>query len=266
MSTQSKKQQTAKPTVGIFKFSCCAGCQFELIYFQKFVLETFGAIDLRFCKMATSGGDEEGPFDIALIEGTITESSQVDQLKKIRQISRKLYAIGSCAVNGGIPAIKTMRPELDVERSVYKNVEGVHSIKPGALDEYVKVDGYIKGCPVGDNDFHELITSLFHGKRPEFNNTSVCMECKRKGNTCVLVAYGDFCMGPVTNAGCGALCPTYERPCYACWGPMDDPNAPALARQFEKMGATPDDIIRRFTMFASVTIAFRKGAELYESP
>lgn len=252
-----------RPRVGVFKYSCCAGCEFQLIYFQKRILEVFSAVDLVYCKMAQSGGIEEGPFDVALVEGAITESEQADQLKRIREASRYLIPIGSCAVNGGIPAIKSGSTELDVEKRVYQNTSVIHSIRPEPIDAYVRVDGYIKGCPMGDADLFELVTSLLLDKRPEFFNYSVCMECKRRGNVCVLVAYNEPCMGPVTNAGCGALCPTYERPCYACWGPMDDANSPALARQFEKIGLSPDDIVRRFTEFASIKIEFRKGAEIY---
>lgn len=254
----------AKPRVGIFKYSCCAGCQFELIFFQKHVEEVFGVIDLVYCKMAQSSGIDEGPFDVALIEGTVTEAHQVDQLKRVRQASKYLFAMGSCAVNGGIPAIKSRSAELEIEKRVYDDTSVIHSITPQPLDAYVKVDGYIKGCPVGDRDLFELFASLFFDKKPNFFNYSVCMECKRKGNTCVLVAYNEPCMGPVTNAGCGALCPTYERACYACWGHMEDANAPALARQFEKMGLPDEDIVRRFTEFSSVRIEFRKGAEMYE--
>lgn len=254
-----------KPRIGIFKYSCCAGCEFQLIYFQNHVFEVFGAVDLIYCQMASSGGVEEGPFDVALIEGTITEDWQADQLKRIREASKYLIPIGSCAVNGGIPAIKSMIPELDVQRRVYPDLSTIHSMRPHSVDQYVKVDGYVKGCPPGERDVIELVTALLLGKqRPEFLEYCVCVECKLRGNICVLVADNQPCLGPVTNAGCGALCPSHGRPCYGCWGPMDDANAPALARQLEKMGFPAEDIVRFFTMFASVKPEFRKGAELYE--
>ena len=111
---------------------------------------------------------------------------------------------------------------------------------------------------------YEALTSVLLGKKPDFLEYSVCVECKLKGNICVLVAYKMPCMGPVTNAGCGALCPSNNRACYACWGPMKQPNASALARQFEFMGISPEDIFRKFTLFGSVTTEFRKASELYE--
>ncbi|HID96373.1 MAG TPA: oxidoreductase [Candidatus Latescibacteria bacterium] len=253
-----------RPRIGIFKYSCCAGCQFQLIYFQEHLLETFGAVDIVYGRMETSAGSEEGPFDVVLIEGAITESKQADQLKAVRGRSKYLVPIGSCAVNGGIPAIKNLTPELEVEQRVYSRIEPIHSVRAHPADEYVRVDAYLRGCPVGETDLIELVTALLLGTRPRMIDYCVCVECKRRGNTCILVAEGAPCMGPVTNAGCGALCPSNHRSCYACWGPMPGANAPALARKFEAMGMPPDEIVRRFTEFGCPTLEFRKGAELYE--
>jgi len=215
--------------------------------------------------MVSSGGTPEGPFDIALVEGTITEAWQVYELKKIRERTKYLFAIGSCAINGGIPAIKSTQPELEVQKRVYADLSPIHSIRPDTIVSYVAVDGDIKGCPPGERDLIEALTSVLSGRKPDFLEYSVCIECKIKTNICVLVAHGMPCMGPVTNAGCGALCPTNNRPCYSCWGPMKQANASALAKLFESTGMTPEDIVRRFTLFGSVTTEFRKTAERYET-
>jgi coenzyme F420-reducing hydrogenase gamma subunit len=250
--------------VGFFKYSCCAGCEFQFIYFQRYIIETLNNFDFVFCKMITSGGTSEGPFDVSLIEGTITESWQADELKRIREKSAYLFAIGSCAINGGIPALKSTHPELEVEKKVYQDLSTIHSIRPSAIDAYVHVDGFIRGCPPGERDLCEALTSVLVGKQPDFIEYSVCIECKLNGSTCLLVAYNMPCMGPVTNAGCGALCPSHNRACYSCWGPMRQANTLALARRFEAMGESSDDIIRKFTLFGSVTTEFRKAAEFYE--
>ncbi len=252
-----------KHRLGVFKYSCCAGCEFQLLYFQKYILELFDHMEVLFLKMAQSGGIEEGPFDLALIEGAVTQSEQADQLKRVRNNSRWLLPIGSCAVNGGVPAIKNHIAELEIENRVYQDVGTLHSIKAQPVDAYVKVDGYIKGCPMGQLDLIEATLSLVLGKRPSFFNYAVCVECKLKENLCVLVARNEPCMGPVTNAGCGALCPSYGRACYGCWGPMEDANAQALARQFERMGLSSQEIFCRFTQYASAKAEFRRGAELY---
>lgn len=248
-----------KPKIGIFKYSCCAGCEFQLIYFQKYVLEVLNSVEVTFCRMLQSGGPENGPFDIALIEGAITEQWQADQLKKVRSVSRLVVPIGSCAVCGGIPAIKNTTNEYEIQKRVYQNHPSIHSIRAHPIDHYVKVDGYIKGCPMGVRDLTEFVISALLGKRPDFLEYCVCVECKLKGNICVLVAYGEPCMGPVTNAGCGALCPSHNRGCYGCWGPMKDANSRALADQFEKMGLSKEEILLKFTEFGQPVAEYLQG-------
>jgi sulfhydrogenase subunit delta len=234
------------------------------MYFQKHIIETLANFDFVFAKMLLRGGSPHGPFDIALIEGTVTEAWQADELKKIREQSTYLFAVGSCAIDGGIPAIKSTMTELEAEKRVYKDLSTIHSIRPYSIDAYVKVDGYIRGCPPGERDLYEALSSVLTGKKPDFIQYSVCVECKLKGNICVLVAYGMPCMGPVTNAGCGALCPSMNRACYSCFGPMKQANGLALAKKFKLMGLSRDDIVRKFTQFGADTIEFRRAIETYE--
>ncbi len=252
-----------KPRLGIFKYSCCAGCQFQLIFFQRKVAELLGAVEVVYGRMETDAGTPEGPFDLALIEGTITESWQADELKHVRNVSGFLVPIGSCATNGGIPAIKNLVNEREVEARVYRDLSTVHSVRASPVDHYVRVDAYARGCPVGEAEVLEVVSGLLLGRRPDTAAYAVCVECKMRGNTCVLVSDNLPCMGPVTNAGCGALCPSNGRACYACWGPMEKPNAPALARQFRLMGQPPDEIARRFSEFGYPTHEFQPGVELY---
>jgi len=249
-----------KPRVGIFKYTGCAGCQFQIIHFIERLNEVLGAIDIVYGKMETDSDAEEGPFDIALIEGAITEAEQADQLKKVRRNSKYLVPIGSCAVNGGIPAIKNMTPELEVEARVYEDISPVHSMKAHAIGEYVVVDAVLRGCPAGERDLYELVTSLLLDKKPNMVEHCVCVECKMKGNPCILLTENQPCMGPVTNGGCGAMCPSNGRACYGCWGPMYNANSTALAVKFEQMGLPPDEIIRRFSMFGYPTFEFHKVA------
>jgi len=252
-------KKTKKPKIGIFKYSCCAGCEFQLIFFQKYVMEVFEAVEITYCKMLQSSGKEQGPFDVALIEGAVTQQWQADQLKQVRSVSRRLIPIGSCAVCGGVPAIKNTRQECTVQEAVYGDTSVIHSVKAHPVDHYVKVDGYIRGCPMGLRDLNEMVTSLLLEKRPDFVEYCVCVECKLKGNICVLAAYGQPCMGPVTNAGCGALCPSHNRACYGCWGPMKDANARALADLFETLRLSRQDINRLFTGFAQPAVQWKSG-------
>ena len=228
-----------KLRLGFFKYSCCAGCEFQTFYFQRHLPETLNAFEIVFARMVSSGGTPDGPFDVSLIEGTITEAWQIDELKRVRKNSGLVFAIGACAVNGGIPAIKTMAPELEIEESVYRDISTIHSIRPHPIDVYIPVDGMIRGCPPGERDLFEALSSVLAGKKPDFLRYAVCVECKLKKNICVLVAYNLPCMGPVTNAGCGALCPTYKRPCYSCFGSLRQANAPALGEAFPQDRPVP---------------------------
>jgi sulfhydrogenase subunit delta len=252
-----------KRRLGFFKFSCCAGCEFQTFFFQRHLLETLGAFDIVYARMVSSGGSPDESFDVALVEGTVTEEWQVKELIKIRKHSRLLFAIGTCAVNGGIPAIKASMPELEVEESVYADLSAIRSIRPHPVDVYIPVDGYIRGCPPGERDLVEALTSVFIRKKPSFLTYSVCIECKLKDNICVLTAYKMPCMGPVTNAGCGALCPSHDRACYSCFGVMKQANVPALARKFRTFGMSDEDIARKFSLFDADSTGFRK-ADLYE--
>ena len=248
-----------KPKIGVFKYSCCAGCEFQLIFFQKYILELFETAEIKFFKMLQSGDDDTGPFDVALIDGAITERWQAEHLKKVRSVSKYLLPIGSCAVCGGVPAIKNTTEESRIHKTVYEDTSVIESIETKPVDYYVKVDGYIKGCPMGQRDLTEMVVSLLLDKRPDFLEYCVCVECKLNGTTCVLAAYDEPCMGPVTNAGCGALCPGLNRGCYGCWGPMKDANAKALADQFRKMGLDDEEIHLKFTEFAQPSEEWKAG-------
>lgn len=253
-----------KPRIGIFKYTCCAGCQFQLIFFQEYLLEMFESIEIIYGRMETDRDEDQGPFDLALIEGAITESWQADELKRIRKCSTYLVPIGSCATNGGIPAIKNMTNEYDVENRVYKDIAPIHSMRTEPVHHYVQVDAMLRGCPAGERDLKELVSSLLLERVPRMVNNCVCVECKARYNTCILVAEGKPCMGPVTNGGCGAICPSNHRACYACWGPLPNANAPALARKFELIDLSPEEIIRRFSLFGYPLVEFQKAAELYQ--
>lgn len=244
-----------KPRAGFFKFSCCTGCGFELAYFQRSLEDTLKSFDFTFFRLAYSSGAPEGPFDLALVEGTVTEPHQAVELKRIRENSAVLYAVGSCAIAGGIPAIKAGGRELEIEKRVYqKKLYRLTSMRPSVLSDYVKVDGCVRGCPPGRRDLEEALVSILLHRRPEFIEYSVCVECKLRGNICLLVDEGLPCMGPVTNAGCGALCPACHRACYSCFGLMSQANIPALKNKFRELGLSGEEIERRFTLFDALRL------------
>jgi|Deesub1362A_J573_1020465.scaffolds.fasta_scaffold00071_119 coenzyme F420-reducing hydrogenase gamma subunit len=239
--------------LGFFKFTCCSGCGFELLYFQPFLRELLEQFELVFFRLASSGGSPRGPFDIVLVEGAVTEPWQLRELRALRQRTAQLYAVGSCAVLGGISALKALAPELQVQRQVYPRTHRrLSSLRPQPLRAYVALEGELRGCPPQPEGLAEVLLGVLLGRRPSLPSHSVCLECKMGGNVCLLQERSEPCLGPVVNAGCGALCPSANRACYGCFGFMPGANLEALKERFRQMGLPEEEIKRRFSLFEAL--------------
>jgi coenzyme F420-reducing hydrogenase gamma subunit len=189
----------------------------------------------------------KGPYDIGLVEGSITTPHDVERIREIRKSCNVLIAIGACATAGGIQALRNWRDIKEMVRLVYATPEYISTLDRSLpVSSYVHVDYELRGCPVSKDQLLGALTALLHGRKPSFPTSSVCMECKSRGTTCVLVARQTPCLGPVTQAGCGAICPSYDRGCYGCFGPMDSTNGPALAARFREMGLDKNEVTLLF--------------------
>lgn len=249
-----------KPKIAVFKFTGCAGCQLEILRLEDTILEIAGAMDIAHWMMVTSR-TLNGPYDISLVEGSVSTPREIEEIKKIRANTRMLVAFGDCAISGCIPSIKNWFPLEELKKAVYENPSVISSIEIQGIDKYVPVDAYLKGCPPHQETILELLKGYFLGIKPLIRPHCVCVECKLRENSCLITAKNRPCMGPVTNAGCGALCPSLNRDCEGCYGPMSDPNALPLAETFKKIGLTKDDIVRKFRKYAGTTPEFCKEAE-----
>lgn len=255
-----------KAIVAVYKFGSCAGCQLELLNYEEGLLDLLELVDFAQFYEATRD-NRPGPYDLGLVEGAIISPDQVEVIKKAREDCKVLVAVGACATTGGVPALKNDHEVGSLLTRVYpgneKDIETLNSGK--GIDAYVKVDYYLQGCPVERSEILELVHALFLGRRPDLKPWPVCMECKMKENVCLVVSRSESCMGPVTRAGCGALCPTFGRPCYNCHGPMSNPNPKALMDVFAAQGLSTEDIVRKFTGYAREMEPFKKGIEEYVS-
>lgn len=247
-----------RPRIAVYKFSSCAGCQLQILNMEDSLLEMVGAVDLAYFVMARREKGA-GPFDIGFVEGAITSPEEVIKIKEARRECKTLVALGTCAVCGGIPTLKNWAPQVDIEARVYQHPEAIHSVRAYPINQYVKVDAYLRGCPIDRDEFLEVVTSALVGSKPYLRAHSTCMECKLAENVCLFHTERQLCMGPVTAAGCGAFCPSVGRTCQGCRGPADDPNARSLAEAMLAIGAGPDDIRRRFSLFAGESKALQKG-------
>jgi coenzyme F420-reducing hydrogenase gamma subunit len=252
-----------KPKLGVFKFASCDGCQLSLLDCEDELLTVAGAVQIAFFPEA-SREYLEGPYDLTLIEGSITTPHDLAAIKKIREDSKFLVAIGSCATAGGIQALRNWKDVKEFTSYVYAHPEYISTLdKATPISDHVKVDFELRGCPINKWQLVELVNALLHARKPNIPNYSVCVECKRRGTPCVMVAQGIPCLGPVTHAGCNALCPAYDRGCYGCFGPMETPNVPALAEWWKSIGVDDRTLVNALRSFNAYAQPFREASDVY---
>lgn len=254
----------ARPKLAVFKFSSCDGCQLALLSLEDELLQLAGAVEVAYFLEASSG-TAAGPYDVALVEGSITAPAEVDRIRAIRGDAKYLVAIGACATAGGIQALRNWRDLGELIRHVYATPSFIDTLTESTpIAAHVPVDFELNGCPINKRQLLEVLTSLLAGRRPHLPAHSVCVECKRLGTVCLLVSRGIPCLGPLTHAGCGALCPAYNRGCFGCYGPMESPNADSLIEHLTQAGARRDELVRLLRGFTGFSEAFRAASEKWE--
>lgn len=251
----------AVPRIAIYKFSSCAGCQLQFINFESEMLDMLGQVHISYFKEATSL-EEDPPYDIGFVEGSITCPHEEEKIKKVREECNILVALGACACEGCMNTLKNYRPIKEQVERVYEHPEFINTYDAAySIDHYVDVDAYIHGCPVDREELREFVTATLMGKKPFLRPHPVCVECKLNENECLLLTRNELCLGSVTRGGCGAVCTTFGRPCFGCRGPSVDANPEALVKIFRRLGYDDSEIERRFKYFSGETPGFRKGAE-----
>lgn len=249
------------PTLAVWKFASCDGCQLTLLDCEDELLTLAGRVRIAHFLEASSAV-EPGPYDLSLVEGSITTSDDAERIRQIRAESAKLVTIGACATAGGIQALRNFGDVAEFAAAVYASPHYIDTLATSTpISAHVPVDFELRGCPIDRRQLLEVLTAFLVGRKPDIPDTSVCTECKRRGLTCVMVADGTPCLGPVTHAGCGALCPAHSRGCYGCFGPMSGANIPALLPQLRSCGMTEDAIDRIFATFNAAAFAERDRRE-----
>jgi coenzyme F420-reducing hydrogenase gamma subunit len=222
-----------KPKLAVWKFASCDGCQLSLLDCEDELLKLAEHIEIAYF-MEASKKAEFGPYDLSLIEGSITTIEDAKRIQEVRKQSKHLVTIGACATAGGIQGLRNFQNVKDYLKLVYPNPEYISTLSTSTpIAEHVKVDFELQGCPINKYQLLEVCRSFLLDKKPNIPRVSVCVECKERGNTCILVSEGVPCLGPVTHAGCGALCPSYNRGCYGCYGPKESANPKPLTNWFE---------------------------------
>jgi coenzyme F420-reducing hydrogenase gamma subunit len=256
---------TPKPLLAVWKFASCDGCQLSLLDCEEELLAVAGAVEIANFPEA-SRAVAKGPYDLSLVEGSITTPHDAERIHKVRRQSKFLITIGACATAGGIQAIRNFRDVAEFARIVYPNPGQIEALKKSTpIADHVFVDFELRGCPINKYQLLEVVGAFVNGRKPNIARFSVCQECKRAGHVCVMVAHGTPCLGPATHAGCGALCPAYHRGCYGCFGPKETPNTASLSAQFGQMGMVKDDIVRAFRGFNAYAEAFHRESLAHET-
>ena len=255
---------SAKPKLAVWKFASCDGCQLSLLDCEDQLMELVDVLDIAYF-LEASRATVEGPYELSLVEGSVSTSEHLERIRQIRSQSKYLVTIGACATAGGIQALRNFRSVHDFLSLVYAQPEYIDTLERSTpISEHVPVDFELRGCPINKTQLLETVRTFLLGHRPTLPSHSVCMECKKRGTVCVMVANGIPCLGPVTQAGCGAVCPAYHRGCYGCYGPMESPNASALSRQWKTLGVTDSGLTRAYRGFNAYAKAFREESEKHE--
>lgn len=260
-----RSRKPARPKLAVWKFASCDGCQLSLLDCEDELLALSEVIEIANFVEA-SRAVVKGPYDLSLVEGSITTRHDRERIQEVRRQSRFLVTIGACATAGGIQALRNFKDVKEFVSIVYARPEYIETLETSTpISAHVPVDFELRGCPISKGQLMEVITAFLVGRKPGIPAASVCMECKINGNVCVMVAHGTACLGPVTHAGCGALCPTYHRGCYGCYGPKETPNPLSLGNWCkDHLGTGDETLVQLFRNFNCGADDFRHAGLAYE--
>jgi len=254
----------SRPKLAVWKFASCDGCQLTLLDCEDELLAVAEQVELAYF-LEASRATVAGPYDLSLVEGSITTPDDARRIREVRRASRHLVTIGACATAGGIQALRNFGDVEEYRAVVYAHPQYVATLATSTpIADHVPVDFELRGCPIAKGQLLEVISAFLAGRRPDVPAHSVCVECKARGNVCITVAAGTPCLGPVTQAGCGALCPSYARGCYGCFGPAEAPNVDGMVDALLAGGMEPDDVTRLLRTFNAAAEPFRAASERVE--
>ena len=265
MSESTTTKPKTKPRLGVFKFASCDGCQLSLLDCEDELLAVAGIVDIAHFLEASSH-IEKGPYDIVLVEGSITTPHDAERIQEVRRQAGILVTIGACATAGGIQSLRNWADHEDYLRCVYARPEYISTLATSTpIADHVAVDFELRGCPIDRHQLLEVITALVAGRWPRLSSHSVCLDCKRRGTVCVEVAQGIPCLGPITHTGCGAICPAFDRGCYGCFGPAAQPNCDGLTDHYLQGVANTESLLPLLRNFNAAAPEFQQASDRVEA-
>ncbi len=252
-----------RPTLAVWKFASCDGCQLTLLDCEDELLTIAGAINIAYFPEATRA-EVPGPYDLSIVEGSVTTPHDAERIQEIRAMSGSLITIGACATAGGIQSLKNWANVEEFISIVYAEPAFIDTLATSTpIADHVEVDFELRGCPISKQQLLEVIDAFLAGRKPHTPTHSVCVECKLRGTPCIMVSHGTPCMGPITQSGCGALCPAYNRGCYGCFGPSDSPNIESLRDTWHELGIGDEQLVRALRTFNAYAPEFKEASDRY---
>jgi sulfhydrogenase subunit delta len=255
------QKSTPKPKLAVYKFSSCDGCQLSILNLEDELLDLASAVEIAYFIEATRTV-KPGPYDIGIVEGSVTTPHEVGRIREVRDECKFLISLGTCATAGGIQALRNFAKADEYAKKIYTHPEYLNYLETSTpISSHVPVDLEIWGCPVNKVTVLEVIAALLQNRRPNFPPSPVCIECKRRGVVCVVVAQGIPCLGPIVHGGCGALCPANGRGCYGCFGPSSAGNFNGLVASMVPRDRYPNETANLLRSFSGNASAFRIAAD-----
>jgi coenzyme F420-reducing hydrogenase gamma subunit len=253
-----------KPKLAVWKFSSCDGCQLSLLDCEDELLAVADSVQIAYFLEATRA-EIAGPYDISLVEGSITTAHEAERIKQVRAQSQTLITIGACATAGGIQALKNLDDVEQMINAVYAHPEYIETLATSTpVQDHVPVDFELHGCPINKAQLLEVLNAALNGRKPNIPAHSQCIECKLASTVCVMVAQGKPCLGPVTQAGCGNVCPACDRGCFGCFGPKEAPNTVALSARLKELGMDSRAVRHYYRQYTANAPAFRDESKAHE--
>jgi sulfhydrogenase subunit delta len=239
-----------KPKVAIFSLTGCEGCSLAILELENELLDLLGAVEIVNFREGMT--ERNWNIDIGFVDGAVSTPRDVEEVKHFRESSKVLVAIGSCACFGGINTLKNYQEEADYRKYVYGDRAQWHPTIPAqGISSLVKVDYELPGCPMVREEFLAFVKCVLAGRTWKLPENSVCVECKKKGNLC-LYEEGVICLGPVTRAGCGAICPSFGSKCEGCRGLVGEEALRAAGVNLrEQYDVSLDDVLADFRLFGA---------------
>ncbi len=228
------KKEKKKPKIAIVSLTSCEGCQFVLLDLGQRFLDFVKTVEMVDFRLIEDEEDSGADLDLVLVEGNPVTDANVKLLKQVRKRSKLLVAMGNCAAMGGIPEIKNYQEKNNTIKHVYKYIQGISNPPIKEIDNFVKVDFILPGCPINGEEFLKYVPELLKGNIPAIQDRPVCVECKQNGNRCLLLD-GKPCFGPMILGGCDSVCLNAGMACQGCRGLRPNGNIKAMRATLKNM-------------------------------